>query len=708
MATPRPPPAPPASTPDSRAPHLVSLKVLRATRPALVPEEPLVKALPGSQDARRAQQGEAGGTLSLPTSFANIYLGETFNAVLSLSNDLVPPSSTSSSSSSTSTSALTALSPVLHVEMHTNLHSPQPGATAPTPIKHLLAHVDPSSSSSAPAPQASLAPGEALPTLVVAHELKELGPHALVCTVSYGVEVSDQGEGQGGTTVVTRSFRKVYKFHVANPLSVRTKAHSPTSPLVSPTCALSPHARDKVFLEVQVHNHCEAHMGFERMRFVPREGWRVEGEEDAVRALGERGGEEGEGEGSAHGGGARRAAEPPLAPGAVRQFLYVLGRVPPSPTSLDAPPEPEPAPGTSQGLGRLDIVWRTANGEVGRLQSSTLGRRVPPRLGVAAGQEEGQEEEGMPSGEGLAFELVVDGVRPKGAARAGSTATDAPAFVVDEPFAVQLRLRVRSTTEAPHQRRRRLRLAAQHVEWHAPALGPLPPPSSSSTSSSSSSALVPGPSTTELSHRLGHASHPSGSALSLPLPGARPPHPPSHVHAHPPPPPHLHPSSLSQTPLDTPSRLLAPAQHDRRHPTLRGVRLPRAVPSPSSAGPAPPSPSPSPAPSAGIVRLGAGLVDLGEVVLEPVGGDALGAGGEAAPAPGPGRWHDVSWTWRFVPLVEGLLRVGGVRVLLVESGEGDEAEQAEGEGLAAVREGEERVARTVLEMDTVAEVWVEA
>ncbi|GAA5947156.1 hypothetical protein JCM3775_001879 [Rhodotorula graminis] len=215
MAAPPPAPPPGGATP---APHLVSLKVLRATRPALVQPCPL--HVPVSPGARAA------GTLSLPTSFANIYLGETFNAVLSLSNDLVVPPSTSTS---TSTSAQTALSPVLHVEMHTNLG-------APTPVKHLLAHVDPSTSSSlslssptssssssstAPPPRlASLAPGQALPALVVAHELKELGPHALVCTVSYGVEVGDGGGGGGadagvqggaggaGTRVVTRSFRK--------------------------------------------------------------------------------------------------------------------------------------------------------------------------------------------------------------------------------------------------------------------------------------------------------------------------------------------------------------------------------------------------------------------------------------------------------------------------------------------------------------------
>ena len=135
---------------------------------------------------------------------------ETFNAVLSLSNDLVPPS-TISSSSSTPPSAHTALAPVLHVEMHTNL-----GAPASAPVKHLLAHVDPSAAAGpgpGPGPLASLAPGAALPALVVAHELKELGAHALVCTVSYGVEVPDpagaDGEGKGGTRVVTRSFRKV-------------------------------------------------------------------------------------------------------------------------------------------------------------------------------------------------------------------------------------------------------------------------------------------------------------------------------------------------------------------------------------------------------------------------------------------------------------------------------------------------------------------
>lgn len=80
MASPRPPNPNPTPSP----PHLVALKVLRATRPALVPADPLLfaahprRAAPAG--ARPSGGGDAGssaggGVLSLPAAFGSIYLG---------------------------------------------------------------------------------------------------------------------------------------------------------------------------------------------------------------------------------------------------------------------------------------------------------------------------------------------------------------------------------------------------------------------------------------------------------------------------------------------------------------------------------------------------------------------------------------------------------------------------------------------------------
>lgn len=105
--------------------------------------------------------------------------------------------------------------------MHTNL-SPPPGGT---PSRHPLASVQP--------PAGALPPGTSV-ECAVAHELKELGAHALVCTVSYGVEVPAEEAGDGGpdgaeTRVVTRSFRKVRRVLFALPLPL-----SPLSRTLTP------------------------------------------------------------------------------------------------------------------------------------------------------------------------------------------------------------------------------------------------------------------------------------------------------------------------------------------------------------------------------------------------------------------------------------------------------------------------------------------
>ncbi|BGP52325.1 hypothetical protein JCM10450v2_008296 [Rhodotorula kratochvilovae] len=635
----------PSPAPSERTPHLVALKVLRATRPALVPSDPLagytegpgddaLRALERRSVLRRNEGGEFGsrGVLSLPAAFGTIYLGETFNAILSLSNDLPTPSPPPSGT--------TARAPVLKVEMHTGLTAQGPTA------KHLLASVE--------APSGALAPGSSVET-VVAHELKELGAHALVCTVTYGVDAPAE---DGTTRVVSRSFRKVYKFQVNNPLSVRTKAHAPSP--ATPTSYLSASERSKIFLEVQVHNHCEHAMCFERMRFDPLPGFALD---DANADLFDGG-------------------EALLPPGGVRQFLYILQ------AGEDVPYAP---PGASQGLGRLDIVWRTPNGEIGRLQSSTLGRRVPqhalpaPAVGLpAVVPPPPQEQPGapllhpgrtrpvgespalpslplstdpyLPSADGLLFDLLVDSIVPS------SSPAPAASFTPDEPFAVHFRLRVQDTAPLPPNARRRVRLAAQHVEWQPSAL----------TTPSLAPASSAAPAAAAQASR--HAHQPS---ISLPLPGALP------SGASSAPRPSLSSASSARPSFDAPAPppsalVTAPA---RPPPSLRGVLLP------------PPSPSalrgPGPAPSPGVVRLGAGVVDLGEVDL---------AGGDEG--------KELSWRWRFVPLASGLCRVGGVRVLLLTSevleGEGEARREKEGEG-----DGEEKAARTVLELETVAEVWVE-
>ncbi|KAJ2664051.1 hypothetical protein IWW48_001063 [Coemansia sp. RSA 1200] len=167
--------------------------------------------------------------------------------------------------------------------------------------------------------------------LQVAHEIKELGVHMLGCTISY---LSAQGEH--------RSLQKSFKFQVSNPLVVKTKIN---------------HLDNDVLLEIQVHNATQSTMVLERLRFEAASPF----EADDLNTVG---------------------ANVPvwcgsvgfMQPGDVRQYLYRL-----QPQLLSDQPsiEQERAIKYASALGKLDILWRSAFGSVGRLQTSQLLRKSP-------------------------------------------------------------------------------------------------------------------------------------------------------------------------------------------------------------------------------------------------------------------------------------------------------------------------------------------
>lgn len=443
---------------------------------------------------------------------------------------------------------------------------------------------------------------------------------------------------------------------MTNPISLRTKALAPTP--ASPTSFLSSTERAKIFLEVQIQNHCDSSMWFERMRSEALPGFTLADQND----------------------GLYEGAEALLPPGGLRQFLYILQAGP------EAPIVP---PGASQGLGRIDIGWRTRNGEVGRLLSSTLGRRVPQVPGPAAplvaadaasvrsgrtlpvgmspalppipmqdGSAAVPAPPSLPSADGLAFDLTVSSIQSIDSS-----------FSCDEPFGVDLRLAVSSAPSPEPRPRRRLQLAAQHVQWHPSPL----------SIQSQAPTTVPQP-------RL--ASQPTAT-LTLPgsLPFSQPHSAPPSVTSLQQQQQHLRPStdSLSRTSLDSIRSTASPAPPAATSsidplPVLHGIQLPRSVPIRTGA---PIGPLPSP----GVMRLGGEVVDLGEVF---VGGET---DAEAVK----------EFRVRYLPLETGLIRVGGLRVLLLENEEVKEG------GLGVERAGErgERMARVVWETETIAEVWVE-
>jgi trafficking protein particle complex subunit 13 len=132
---------------------------------------------------------------------------------------------------------------------------------------------------------------------------------------------------------------------VTNPLSVKTKVHTPRSP----SALLSATEGEKVFLEVHIQNLTPENMWFERMHFECVEGWQAQDingldsdEKENISA----------------------ASIAVMRPQDMRQYIYVL-----SPKTIPSFPITH-SPGSIVPLGRLDISWRTAFGEPGRLLTS--------------------------------------------------------------------------------------------------------------------------------------------------------------------------------------------------------------------------------------------------------------------------------------------------------------------------------------------------
>ncbi|GJJ12510.1 hypothetical protein Clacol_006753 [Clathrus columnatus] len=243
--------------------------------------------------------------LSLPATFGAIQLGETFTSCLCVNNE--------------AKTDIQIVSVRIEIQTATN--------------KLVLRDIDTGD---------ILHAGGLLETTAT-HEMKELGQHVLCCSVSY--RLSPVSEVQ--------TLRKYYKFMVTNPLSVRTKVHTPHSP----SALQSRSERDKIFLEVHIENLTQEPMSFELLRFLPVGDWNVlDGEPISSKD------------------GLFLGTIVMLQPKDVRQYIFTLV---PAVTSLLPLTY---GPGSVIPLGRLDLSWRSSMGEPGRLLTSVLTRRIPPSI----------------------------------------------------------------------------------------------------------------------------------------------------------------------------------------------------------------------------------------------------------------------------------------------------------------------------------------
>ncbi|RPD65869.1 DUF974-domain-containing protein [Lentinus tigrinus ALCF2SS1-7] len=321
--------------------QLLSLKVMRVSRPSLGSAwEPFYSSSPSLSAHSTASITSLQGKtplpghpktlrdlthitelLTLPSSFGAIQLGETFSSCLSVNND----------------AHVDVEGVTVRVEMQT------------ASSKSVLVEFG--------GPEYRLGVGQSLER-VVSHEIKELGQHVLGCTVTYRMPPGMRpppGQSTDPQVPGVQSFRKFYKFAVTNPLSVKTKVHTPRSP----TALLSSEERDKVFLEVHIQNLTQDAMWLERMQFECVDGWQVQD----VNIL----------DNTAAGSKEYlfSGSTALMQPQDIRQYIYIL-----SPKVVPTFPATH-APGTILALGRLDISWRSSYGEPGRLLTSTLSRRIP-------------------------------------------------------------------------------------------------------------------------------------------------------------------------------------------------------------------------------------------------------------------------------------------------------------------------------------------
>jgi hypothetical protein len=276
--------------------HSLFVKVMRLSRPHLTRETPVtytpyLSESPSFDKADIQSLFEVNQLLKLPSSFGNIYLGETFTSYLSISNE--------------SSHAVTDVS--IKVELQTS--------------SQRLVVVD---TQSDPLPE--LKNNKSL-EFIVNHEIKELGVHILVCSVNYN------------NTDGKKFLRKFYKFQVVNPLSVKTKVNTSST-------------GNGLFLEAQIQNLTSTSIFLERMLFETVEQFdlveynQLKGSQESV--FGE---------------------DQLLGSQDIRQYLYRLA--PRKEVDLVAR--------RSAALGRLDIMWRSTFGGVGRLQTSQLVRKVLPQ-----------------------------------------------------------------------------------------------------------------------------------------------------------------------------------------------------------------------------------------------------------------------------------------------------------------------------------------
>lgn len=237
------------------------------------------------------------GLLVLPQAFGSIYLGETFCSYISVANH----------------TRYDVRDVVIKAEIQTERQRIMLTDNSKAPMDFIK--------------------GGGRHDFMIEHDIKELGPHTLMCMAVY---TDPEGE--------RKYLPQYFKFVASNPLSVRTKVRS---------------VQDSTFLEACIENHTKAHLFMDQVHFEPAPPWTVTviqaGNEDELQDPFEK--------------ALSKRSRLIRANGGVHNYLYQLQH-PQEPTGMRVE--------NSNTLGKLDITWRTTLGEPGRLQTQQiLGSAIP-------------------------------------------------------------------------------------------------------------------------------------------------------------------------------------------------------------------------------------------------------------------------------------------------------------------------------------------
>ncbi|KAF9211816.1 hypothetical protein BGZ59_007576 [Podila verticillata] len=216
----------------------------------------LIPPTGGSDHMEGLDMGDFGVSelLTMPASFGNIYLGETFTSYICANNEWTHPVRDVILKAELQTSTL-------RFALSNTLSSSRSPSDSPSGIP------------AATGGHIQLLESGRTNEMIVSHEIKELGIHILVCSVQYTTLDGQQ-----------KSFRKFYKFQVLNPLSVKTKVNQPSTSSASSQepgangsapVAMSVSKGGLVLLEAMVQNVSGVTMWMERMRFEVSDAFTV-------------------------------------------------------------------------------------------------------------------------------------------------------------------------------------------------------------------------------------------------------------------------------------------------------------------------------------------------------------------------------------------------------------------------------------------------